>query len=161
MNRFHGVEFEVVGDPFQVADKEIVKTERDLGCSLPSSYREFVQTYGYGEFESICLRILRPSSVVSMLRDDQNGFKDYWFWDDSPEVWTQAKAIESIACFDGEGHGIRFHPSDPSVQYFLSHDDSTIEKFDSFSELIEFMRNYGGDDGEGLAFTPMPPQYRT
>jgi hypothetical protein len=151
---FHGVNFEVSRPLRPIGSAELESAEAALGCRFPSDYREFVLRFGAGEFDELTLRVFSPSQIVRMTPEDRDRFSQYWFWVDSPEVWTKEKAIESIACFDGScGDDIRFHPSDPQTMYLLPHEKTVIYRFTSFADIIGHFRREFSPDSDGLTFT--------
>jgi hypothetical protein len=154
VHSFNGIDFEVTKPLRPVGVSELHYAERALGCRFPSDYREFVLRFGSGEFEELTLQVFSPSQIIQITPGDRTRLSEYWFWADSSAVWTQDRAIESIACFDGScGDDIRFHPADPSTMYLLPHEDTLIHKFTSFPDIVRhFQREFAPESGK-LTFT--------
>ncbi|MGV3755859.1 MAG: SMI1/KNR4 family protein [Verrucomicrobiota bacterium] len=152
---FKGINFETSGPLSPVTTAELEKAERALGCRFPPDYRDFILRFGPGEFKELTLRLFAPAEIVEMTPDDRNRFSEYWFWTDSPDVWTQEQAMESIACFDGSsGDDIRFHPTDPKTMYLLVHEERVILPFTSFTDLVHHFQRTSESDPDTLTFTP-------
>lgn len=154
MINFRDIQFELAGRSLPVAEEELRRVEQRLGCVFPDDYRAFVTSYGPGEFEQLCFRVPSPAAIAAQTEHDQARLRKYWFWSESPEIWTQAQAVESIACFKGDGDDIRFHPSDPSGIYFLSHDENVIYKCGGLAELLKLTRKYYEVQAPVLTFVP-------
>jgi hypothetical protein len=160
MINFRGTRFELAGAARPVAPEALRLVERQLKCTFPDDYRSFVTQFGAGEFEELCFKVLPPSTIAAETERDRSRLKEYWFWDESPEVWTQGQAVESIACFDGEGDDIRFHPSDPSKIYFMSHDEHVIYRCEGLAELLQLTRKYYDVHPGVLTFRPWNAERR-
>jgi len=154
MTSFRGIQFEVAGTPHPVDREEVAKVEHQFACRFPDDYRSFVVEYGPGEFEPVHCKVLPPSLIAARTQQDRSRLREYWFWDESPEIWTQARAVESLACYDGDGHDIRFHPSDPSKTYFLSHDEQVIYQCEGLPSLLRLMCKIYGVESGALSFKP-------
>lgn len=155
---FQGIDFETTGSLRPVAPAELEAAEAALGCRFPPDYREFVLRFGAGELNELTLRAFSPSQIVRVTPDDRTRLSEYWYWVDSPEVWSQERAIESIACFDGScGDDIRFHPSDPQTMYLLPHEHTVIYKFTTFADIIRHFRREFSPDSDTLTFTQYGP----
>lgn len=155
IHTFKGISFETSGPLSPVTTAELEKAERTLGCRFPADYREFILRFGPEEFSELTLRLFAPADIVKMTPEDRHRFAEYWFWTDSPDVWTQEQAVESIACFDGScGDDIRFHPADPKTMYLLAHEESVILPFTSFADLVHHFQQTGESDTEKLTFIP-------
>lgn len=149
MSDFKNLSFEVSGPSHPVPDSELLEAEATLGCRFPEDYRDFIRAFGAGCFDLVSLRVFSPAHIVKTTEADRERFREYWFWDASPEVWTQAQACRSIACFDsGGGHDIRFSPDDPSAIYLLPHGDPWIKRVTSFAELVDLLREMEPNDDD-------------
>ena len=155
LHSFNGIEFQATA-PFRPVElTELESAERALGCRFPSEYRDFVLRFGTGEFIQLGLRALSPSRIVQTTPEDRARLSEYWFWEDSPKVWTQKQAIESVACFDGNsGDDIRFHPAEPQTMYLLPHEDTIICKFTTLAGIVRFFRGQREAKLETLTFVP-------
>lgn len=154
IHSFNGISIEVTSPLSPVGVAELESAERTLGCRFPSDYREFVLRFGSGEFERLALRVFSPSEIVQMTPTDRARFSEYWFWVDSPDVWTQERAVESIACFDGScGDDIRFHPAESQTMYLLPHGDTVIHKFTSFADIVRHFQREFTPESDQLTFT--------
>jgi hypothetical protein len=154
VHSFNGVDFEASTPLSPVEVAELESAERALGCRFPSEYREFVLRFGSGELKELTLRVFAPSQIVQMTPDDRARFSEHWFWVDSPDVWTQERAVESIACFDGScGDDIRFHPADPQTMYLLPHEDTVIHKFTTLADIVRHFRREYASESDRLTFT--------
>jgi hypothetical protein len=143
MPEFMNLSFNLDGPCHPVTEAELLAAEAKLSCRFPQDYRDFIRAFGAGWFDLISLRVFSPSYIVKTTERDQQRLRQYWFWNDSPDVWTQAQACRSVACFDSpSGHDIRFSPEDPSALYVLVHDVSTIKRVGSFAELVDFLRTF-------------------
>jgi hypothetical protein len=139
---------EVLAEPWS----EVEKAESSLGCEFPSDYKRLITLLGSGEFQPMPIRLLAPRLILQNLEEDKAVYSECWDWTDSPEVWDQERALESVACFDGyAGDAIRFHPSNPNRMYILSRSATTIEVVTSFAELIDYYR-HEFDKGQSLTF---------
>ena len=154
---FRGLSF-TLGAPAQpVLESELQAAEIALACSFPPDYRDFVTTFGAGHFDGLSLRAFGPTHLARTTADDRQRFSDYWFWTESPEVWSQTLACESIGCFDSaSGHDIRFHPSDPNSLFILPHEEAWIKRVADFAELVAFFREFEPDDLESISYYPWP-----
>lgn len=153
VHSFAGVNFEASTPLRPVGTAEMEAAERALGCRFPSDYREFVLRFGSGELQELTLRVFSPDQIVQMTPGDRSRFCNYWFWVDSPDVWTQERAIESIACFDGScGDDIRFHPADPLTMYLLPYGDTVIHRFTTFADIVQHFKREFAPDTDRLTF---------
>jgi hypothetical protein len=153
VHSFHGINFEVIAPLCPVGVAELESAEKALGCRFPSDYRDFVLRFGSGELEELTLRVISPSQILEVTPDDRTRFSEHWFWVDSPDVWTQERAVESIACFDGSsGDDIRFHPADSRTMYLLPHEDTVIHKFTSFADIVRHFQREFAPESDRLTF---------
>lgn len=154
IHSFNGIRFVVTSPLRPVEAAELESAERRLGCRFPSDYRDFVLRFGPGEFEELSLRVFSPTLIFHMTPDDRVRFSKHWFWMDSPDVWTQERAVESIACFDGSGgDDIRFHPADSRTIYLLPHGDTVIHKFTCFADIVRHFQREFTPESDRLIFT--------
>jgi hypothetical protein len=150
---FRKLRFETSRPLHPIAVGELESVEQALRCRFPSDYRDFVLRFGSGEFDQISLCVQRPSEILQRTDEDRARLAKYWFWDHSPDVWSQARAVESIACFDGtSGDDIRFHPSDLHSMYLLPHEDNFIIRFTSFADIVHHFRRTFSPDLSRLVF---------
>jgi hypothetical protein len=128
-----------------ISMQEVEAVEAVLGFTFPEDYRAFVSTLGIGATEfwlkALSLQNIRDERLME-LRDRLSAF---WFWDKSPELLTQERAVECVPFFDSScGDDIIFHPSDRNCWFILQHEADTVAVVHSFQELCAF---YLDDDG--------------
>ncbi|MEM7393425.1 MAG: SMI1/KNR4 family protein, partial [Verrucomicrobiota bacterium] len=70
--------------------ERIRSVEMALNGPFPADYKEFVATFGAGSFANIDLEVPGPESIEAELEKIRKSFDEDWFYDDSPEVMTQA-----------------------------------------------------------------------
>ena len=154
---FRDIEFALAATAQPIAEEDVRAAEAALACSFPLDYRDFVLQFGAGEFDGLPLRLFAPADLVRGTPRDRARLRECWFWTDSPEVWSQQKACESIACFDStDGHDIRFHPSEPAALYVLPHEESWIRRVEGFAGLVAFFHDYYSGTLEQAVFHPWP-----
>jgi hypothetical protein len=138
---FQGLLF-IPNAPLSPVSREVLESiESSLGFTFPEDYREFVMTLGVGETE-FHLQALSPRKIAeNELWNSQDLLAEFWFWEDSPDILTQAQAIECAPFFSSsDGDQILFHPSDRDRWFILQHDveDETVIVVHSFRELCRF-----------------------
>jgi hypothetical protein len=152
---FRGVDFDVTGPICPVSRDELESAEEALQWRFPTDYRDFVLRFGSGEFQNMPFRVLPPAAILRRTASDQARLADYWFWNDSPEIWNKTQALESIACFDGtSGDDIRFHPKDPGIIYFLPYEEHFILKFTGFADIVGHYRREAPSECGKIIFCP-------
>ncbi len=122
-----------------VSIEELESVEARLGFNFPEAYRAFITTLGIGETE-FHIRTLPPQLILDdYLLEVQERLSEFWFWDRSPDILTQAHAVECVPFFDSpDGDDILFHPSDRSRWFILPHEEEEIFVVHSFQELCTF-----------------------
>ncbi|HIK14135.1 MAG TPA: SMI1/KNR4 family protein [Leptolyngbyaceae cyanobacterium M33_DOE_097] len=144
---FQGISFLVAAPPLcPIPTQELVAVENQLGFLFPEDYRAFITTIGVGNAE-LGIRAFSPQLILdSMLSEAHDRLSEFWFWDESPNVLTQAQAIECVPFFDSyHGDDILFHPSDPNRWFILGHETEEVVVVRSFQELCDFYLQ--GHDG--------------
>jgi hypothetical protein len=138
---FQGMTFIPDGALSPVPIEVLESVEAQLGFIFPEDYREFITMVGAGETE-FHLGIWSPRMILEDgMREVQERLAEFWFWDNSPEILTQAQAVECVPFFgSADGDDILFHPSDRSQWFILQHDveDETVIIVHSFEELSRF-----------------------
>jgi hypothetical protein len=138
---FQGITFVADKALCPIPIEVLASVESRLGFTFPDDYREFITTIGAGHTE-FHLRIWPPQMIVDdFLREAQDRLAECWFWDDSPEILTQAQAVECVPLFGSDdGDEVLFHPSDRSRWFLLQHDveDETVIVVRSFQEVCRF-----------------------
>jgi hypothetical protein len=143
---FQGITF-ISDEPFSPISMEVLESvEAQLGFNFPDDYRKFITTLGVGETE-FHVEARSPQGILKFdLGDVKSRLSEFWFWDNSPDILTQAQAIECVPFFSSaDGDDILFHPSDPGRWFILEHDvsEETIIVVHSFQELCRFyLRRY-------------------
>lgn len=162
-------------DSMLVSPQAVARLERQLGTTMPTGYKEFVETLGLGVLNDT-VRIYMPERIFAEFRDFQRRWNEYWFWDEGRDVLSKAKALECIIVADtGNGDELVFHPSQPDKLYVLPHGSEQIfEPGGTLDEAIEWILHSGvlfgdaeqeeEDEDEdfvrpaGLYFEPFPPE---
>ncbi|MGF1489016.1 MAG: SMI1/KNR4 family protein [Prochloraceae cyanobacterium] len=136
---FQGISFIVTNPPLQpISIEELSAVETELGCLFPEDYRAFVTTLGAGNID-IGIRAFSPRYILKILSETRERFSENWFWDESPDILTQAKAIECVPCFDSaNGDDIIFDPLHRDRWYILPHEEEEVYLVSSFVELCDF-----------------------
>jgi hypothetical protein len=138
MNRinFQDIPFAFNSPLRTISIQKLSEIEDHLGFLFPEDYRAFITTVGIGEAE-FHLRALSPQHIF-----DENLFElrgrlaEFWFWDKTPEILTQAHAVECVPFFDSsDGDDIIFHPSNRNRWFLLPHSDEAVIVVHSFWEL--------------------------
>lgn len=144
MPEFQRIYFTIVEPQLHtVSTQELSAFEEELGVLFPEDYREFICTFGAGEFINIGLKVLFPQDILDYyLPEVRQRLSEYWFWQESITSLTQARAIECIPCFDSSGgDDILFHPSDRTCLFILPHENEEIFICHSFQELCDWCAN--------------------
>jgi hypothetical protein len=152
----------------------VAQLEQQLGTKMPMGYQAFVTTLGLGVLNDT-VRVYTPKRISRELKDFQQRWDEYWFWDEGSDILRKEKALESIIIADtGNGDELIFHPSQPDKLYVLPRDSGQIfEPGSRLDEAIEWILHSGvllsgfeaeeDEDGdfvrpEGLYFEPFPPE---
>lgn len=141
MIEFQNVLVNVKNPPLKpVLESEISEVEAQLNLVFPADYKSFVTTFGAGELSIIFLQAFTPSQVMTAYRyESQERLAEYWFWEESPEILTQQRAIECFPFFGSSGgDGILFHPSDPNTWFILPHEEEKVVAVHNFKELVDY-----------------------
>jgi len=120
--------------------EEVDSAETELGCNLPAGYRDYVTTFGLGEYCSY-IRIDMPSALLSEYKNYQRFLDEYWFWDLGKGILTKQRAIESIK-FGGTdiGDTLIFHPTNPGEIFVLPRQDDMLYKIGTdLYEVIDWL----------------------
>jgi hypothetical protein len=118
---------------YSIKDLEVIESR--LGFTFPEDYRLFISTLGAGETE-FHVRAYPPHDEY--LFEASERFLYHWFWDESPEILTQAYAMECVAFFDStDGDDIIFHPSNPNCWFILPHEEGKVIIVNSFQQLCQ------------------------
>ena len=162
-------------DLVPVSLEAVARLERRLGTTMPTGYREFVTTLGWGVLSNT-VRVYTPERIFLELKDFQRRWNEYWFWDEGRDVLSKEKALECIIVADtGNGDELVFHPSQSDKLYMLPHGSGRIfEPGGTLDKAIEWILHSGflfgdadeEDDDEddefvrpeGLYFEPFPPE---
>jgi hypothetical protein len=124
-----------------VSIEELEAIEARLGFTFPEDYRAFINTLGIGETE-FHVRAYPP--LDDYLFEASNRLTEFWFWNKSPQILTQAHAVECVAFFgSSDGDDILFHPSNRNRWYILPHEEEEVILVHSFQELSAyFLQRY-------------------
>jgi hypothetical protein len=139
--QFQNILVNVKNPPLKpVLESEILEVEAQLGLVFPADYKEFVTTFGAGELSVIGLQAFTPHDVMEIFRyESQERLAEFWFWEESPEILTQQKAIECFPFFgSAQGDDILFHPSDPNTWFILPHEEQHVVTVHTFNELVNY-----------------------
>lgn len=153
MIQFKNILVNIKNPPLKpILDAEILKVEIQLNIIFPSEYKEAARAFGAGEFSIIFLRIFTPEQIMNIwTHESSDRLAEFWFWEGSPEILTQEKAIECIPFFGhGGGDSILFHPSDPNMWFILPHGEEQIITVQNFEELITYYVEREIVDGDFL-----------
>lgn len=119
----------VVSEPrFVSSSLEVDAAETALGSRFPQGYREYVTEYGEGVLGGVYIRIYPPHRILGGdMSQWRSRIAEYWFWDDSPEILTQARALECTIIGDTlDGDEIVFHRRDPDCIFVLPRNFSQV-----------------------------------
>ncbi len=138
---FNGVQLIVENPPLAPVNKKILESvENALNIRFPEYYRDFITSIGTGEFAELNLHVNHPYQNIGDSIDEMREiFKEYWRWDESSNVLTQASAMECIPCFDNSAGTITaFHPSQPNRLFIFAYGGEHIYVVESFAELCQW-----------------------
>jgi SMI1 / KNR4 family (SUKH-1) len=149
-----------------IGPEDLMQIEAELGFRFPNDYREFVLTIGAGELMDLSICADDPKAILmGGMAEMRDRLAEFWFWDQSPEILTQEKALQCVPFFNTTcGADILFHPSNPDEWFVLEHDqeDETVKTVNSFRELFDFYFRIYHDEAAGeiiefpLQFQPWP-----
>lgn len=111
--------------------EEVETVERKLNLIFPVGYKEFVTTFGKGDYcgHNTAVRVDMPSAILSEYIEHQQFLGEYWFWEDGEDLLPKEKAIECIRVCDTDiGDVVIFHPSNPNELFALPHEDDMSYK---------------------------------
>jgi len=134
-----------IKSPLYLATPEDVQSVSDLlKTSFPQGYEEYVTTLGHGEYCGY-LRVLLPQDVLAEYREYQETWRDYFFWEESPEVLTKKEAEETIAiAYTIDNDVVAFHPRNSAEIFVLPRNDDYIYKIGSnFYEAVDWLCDSG------------------
>lgn len=136
---FQDIRFKIIDGPLQPVPMQALTTVEDtLGLRFPEPYRAFVTTLGLGETE-LSIRTLPPKSIPDRRQQLRERLSRYWFWDGSPDLLTQAHAVECVPFFDSSnGDDILFHPEDRDRWFILPHEKESACMVTSFQALCDY-----------------------
>ena len=98
---FNGVQLIVENPPLAPVNKKILESiENALNVRFPEYYRDFITTIGTGELADLNLFVTHPYQIAGTLNEQREIFEEYWRWNESSNILTQASAMECIPCFD-------------------------------------------------------------
>ena len=150
------------------SDVDAVETKEDF--HFPAGYREYVTTFGRGEYCSY-IRIHMPAKILAEFRDYQRLLDEYWFWDLGKDVISKSKALESVNIGDTmDGDVILFHPSHPNELFVLPrHDDISHLVGSNLYDAIDWLCVYRhnpqsgsvGENHDRRYFVPWNPLAET
>lgn len=156
---FSSINFYLAAPICSAGSRDLEQAESVLGCRFPTDYRDFIIEFGSGEFDKMPMRAEPPRCISLNTEADRSRLREYWFWDNSPDVWSQQLAVESVMCFGSwNGDDIRFHPSDPETYYILPHGEDVIYRLRSFDELVTHFCTHRPYTKSGLIFRPHKPE---
>jgi hypothetical protein len=96
---FQGITF-IPDSPVLPISMEVLESvEAQMGFTFPVDYRAFITTFGPGETE-FGFQAWSPKDILKFgVGEMRNRLAEFWFWDDSPDILTQAQAIECVPFF--------------------------------------------------------------
>jgi SMI1 / KNR4 family (SUKH-1) len=149
-----------------IGSEELMQIEAELGFRFPNDYREFVLKIGAGELIGLWICAYDPKAILmGGMAEMRDRLSEFWFWDQSPEILTQEKALQCVPFFNTTcGADILFHPSNPGEWFILEHDqeDETVKTVNSFRGLFDFYFRICQDEAAGeivespWQFSPWP-----
>jgi hypothetical protein len=122
----------IIESPLNVATPEEVQSvAASLKVLFPDGYQDYVTTLGHGDYCGY-VRVYMPSSVLAEYKTWQNLWREYFFWEEEPEVLNKDRVVESIAIADTiDGDMVVFHPSNSTELFVLPRHDDYIYKIGS------------------------------
>ncbi len=124
----------------RATEAEITAAAAVLGTAFPDGYRDYVMTFGAGQFNDR-MRVLTPGEIVDrteQFRDIQrglaaeaeaDGFSRWDLFEAGLDLFPPERLLSAILLIDaGDGEEIVFHPSSPDDLFHLPHDDTRIER---------------------------------
>jgi len=133
---------------------EVDVVEAKLNTSFPLGYKEYVTTFGLGEYCNY-IRVEMPSKILSEHEEHQQFLDKYWFWELGEEILSKEKAKESIEIASTvDGDVIIFHPTNSSELFVLPrHDDMLYRIGSNLYEAIDWLCVGRNSDTGGVGET--------
>jgi hypothetical protein len=131
------------GPTFYNVASDVDDLERQLGCRLPTGYRDFIARFGEGLLAGY-LRVYPPHQILTGDNNVQawrERIDEYWFWDAGRDVLTKGRALECVIVADTmDGDEVVAHPSEPDRLYVLPrHDEMIYTAGDGLLPAIEWL----------------------
>jgi hypothetical protein len=132
-------------------DKRILATQADvdaeakkLKARFPEGYAEYVTKLGQGVLCDL-VRVYLPDQIQKQLKPWRQRIKQYWFWDDQPQLLTQKQAQKCIVIGDSViGDELVFHPDHPDQLFVLSREsEGVLAAGSNVWEAVEWMCGSG------------------
>ena len=147
---------------YRATDSEVNAAEASLDVRFPSGYRAYVTALGEGCLEAGgSIRVFPPWRILYGKLNDREWkefVQEYWFWDESPEVLTRARASASIIVGDTvSGNALIFLPEEPDWLYVLPHEEERVYKIGpGLFEALDWLCKTGvlAEPAEELRFDP-------
>lgn len=121
-----------------IPESEIAAAEAQLGVTLPSGYKQLMQTFGIGDYCDL-FRIAEPQVIVQELEEFRKFWQEHFklFFEDNEGHLTPAQIQQSIRLGDSmDGDEIIFYPPTPKSIYILPRHDEYVDRLKSdFSDL--------------------------
>ncbi len=134
--------------------EEVEVVEAKLNLTFPEGYKEFVTTFGKGEYygHNTAIRVEMPSEILSGYKDHQEFLDEYWFWEESEGSLPKQKAIECIRICDTDvGDVVIFHPSNPTELFALPHEDDLSYRIgNNLYEAFDWLVAKGSEAAGGI-----------
>lgn len=145
--------------------EEVAAVESKLNFTFPEGYKEFVTTFGKGDYcgHNTAIRVDMPSEILSSYKKHQDFLDEYWFWEDGKDLLSKQKAAESIRICDTDvGDVVIFHPSNPKELFALPHEDDISYKigsnlYEAFEWLVAKGNEAAGGTEESLKWRVFVP----
>ncbi|HEX8198435.1 MAG TPA: SMI1/KNR4 family protein [Pyrinomonadaceae bacterium] len=145
--------------------EEVDALEAKLNLTFPEGYREFVTTFGKGDYcgHNTAIRVDMPSAISSEYKEHQEFLDEFWFWEDSEDLLPKEKAVECIRVCDTDvGDVIIFHSSSPNELFVLPHSDDIAYRigsnlYEAFDWLVAKGSQAAGGTEESLKWRVFVP----
>jgi SMI1 / KNR4 family (SUKH-1) len=137
---FKNIPFDDVTIRRPISVETLLEVETSLGFRFPDDYREFITTFGDGDIMDGAIRAFSPRHILAVgLGETRDRLSEFWFWDQSPDILNQEKAVQCVPFFDSaDGDDILFHPNNPDEWFVLAHEADTVITVHSFQSLFNF-----------------------